>query len=234
MMPKTNSLRETNMPNYRCRYLIPFLFLVLMIPLTYAAGPIIIDRFSGEKNSDGLPKGWKLKQWFGSTHDIRLEEKDGNYFVRLISDRNSFGIFKEYEWKVQDHPVIRWRWKVTRLPDGGDVREKNKDDQAAQLYVLFPRFPSAINSRLVGYIWESTAPKGGKFTSKKSSNTRYVVLESGKEKLGEWITEERNVYDDYKELFGDDPPEAGGITLMIDSDDTKSSAESFFDDIEIQ
>jgi hypothetical protein len=218
----------------RKRFAPILLLLVLTIQFAYAEEWIVIDRFSAEKSSDGLPEGWSLKQWFGHTHDIRLEEADGNYFVRLVSQQNSFGIYKEFKWNVKEHPIIRWRWKVTRLPEGGDVREKDKDDQAAQLYVLFPRFPSVINTRLVGYIWESTAPKGGKFTSQKSSNTRYVVLESGKEKLGEWITEERNVYDDYKELFGEDPPEAGGVTLMIDSDDTKSSAESFFDDIEIR
>jgi hypothetical protein len=210
------------------------LLLVFLDRFGMTAETIVIDRFSAEKEKNGLPKGWSLKQWFGKTRDVRIEEEKGDFYVHLISDHNSFGIYKEFEWKTREHPIIRWRWKVARLPEGGDVREKRKDDQAAQLYVLFPRFPSAVNTRLVGYIWESTAPKGEKITSKKSSNTRYIVLESGKDRLGEWITEERNVHDDYKALFGEEPPEAGGVTLMIDSDDTKSAAESFFDDIEIR
>ncbi len=91
-----------------------------------------------------------------------------------------------------------------------------------------------INTRLLGYIWDTTAPKEAKVTSQKSSNTRYIVLESGKEHLGEWIQESRNIYDDYKTLFDEDPPDIGGITLMIDSDDTHSSAESFFTDIRLE
>jgi len=120
------------------------------------------------------------------------------------------------------------------LPKDGDVRKKETDDQAAQIYVAFPRFPAKINTRLVGYIWENKTPKDLKVTSQKSSNTRYIVLQSGAEKLGQWVEEERNVYEDYKALFKDEPPEAGGVTLMIDSDDTHSRAESFFDDIRLE
>lgn len=214
--------------------IVAFVIVMLCYGLSGAADSLTVDRFSGKKNEKGLPNGWKLKQWFGKSNDIRLVEENGGFAVQLVSEQNSFGIYKKKKWRVQEHPIIRWRWKVTRLPDGGDVRLKAKDDQAAQLYVVFPRFPSAVNSRLLGYIWDTSAPKGQNHISKKSSNTRYFVLQSGPEKLGEWITEERNVYEDYKTLFGKEPPTAGGVTLMIDSDDTKSKAESFFDDIEIQ
>lgn len=197
-----------------------------------AEKPFFAERFD-QGVEDALPKGWRLKQWTGRDHDVRLEKSNGENAVHLISDHNSFGIVKKFTWRTKDHSLIRWRWKVTELPQGGDVREKSKDDQAAQLYVVFPRFPSAINSRLVGYIWDTSAPKGGKFVSQKYSKTRYVVLESGSSETGKWISEQRNVYEDYKDLFNEEPPDADGITLMIDSDDTGSRAESYFANIEI-
>ena len=43
------------------------------------------------------------------------------------------------------------------------------------------------------------------------------------------MSEKRNVLQDYRDLFGEEPPKVGGVTLMIDSDDTKSTAESYFD-----
>ncbi len=189
---------------------------------------------SGVPDADGIPSGWSLKQWFGKSRKIEVIREGGGPVLHLISDKNSFGIYREEKFDIRETPVLRWKWKVTRLPEGGDVREKSKDDQAAQLYVMFPRFPAAINSRMVGYIWDSSTPAGTKVTSRKSSNTRYVVLHSGKEGLGGWVEERRNVYTDYKDLFGEEPPEGGGITLMIDSNDTKSSAESFFSDIRLQ
>ena len=117
------------------------------------------------------------------------------------------------------------------MPAGGDVRKKETDDQAAQIYVVFPKFPSQINSRMLGYIWDTSAPVGSSVTSAKLSTTKYIVLKSGKDEIGKWLSEKRNVYEDYKKLFDEEPPKVGSIALMIDSDDTKTSAESFFGDI---
>ncbi|HZR47716.1 MAG TPA: DUF3047 domain-containing protein [Candidatus Manganitrophaceae bacterium] len=214
------------------QYIALFLGLLLLSPLF--ASVAFEEHFSSGVDSSGLPKGWELKQWFGENHRIEIVDEGGNKVLNLGSEQNSFGIYIEYDFDSKQTPLLTWRWKVTQLPDGGDVRNKKKDDQAAQIYVMFPRFPTMINTRLVGYIWDTTAPKGEKVTSTKSSNTRYMVLQSGQEHLGEWITERRNVYEDYKALFGEEPPDAGGITIMIDSNDTRSSAESYFDDIRIE
>ena len=217
---------------------IPFKYILILTGILFLspvfAGDPFQETFSEGADSKGLPMGWELKQWFGDTHRIEIVDEAGNKVLNLGSAQNSFGIYKEYDFDSKETPLVSWRWKVTELPEGGDVRNKKKDDQAAQLYVMFPRFPKMINTRLVGYIWDASAPKGEKVTSAKSSNTRYIVLQSGKEHLGEWISEKRNVYEDYKALFGEEPPEAGGITLMIDSNDTHSSAESYFDDIRIE
>lgn len=190
---------------------------------------IIVDPVSAGLGADDIPIGWSLKQWFGGGHDIRIEKNDGKPVLHLISKQNSFGIYKKFDFNIHDAPTLTWRWKVTVLPTGGDVRSKKTDDQAAQVYVMFPRFPSAINTRLVGYIWENLTPKGLHVTSKKSSNTRYVVLRNHTDPLGQWMDEQRDVLQDYRDLFGEDPPQVGGVTLMIDSDDTQSSAESYFD-----
>lgn len=192
------------------------------------------ETFTDKQNPDGTPKGWRLKEWSGSNPVIRLESEKEITALHLISVSNSFDLYKEFTFDVREYSILRWRWKATVLPKGGDVRSKETDDQAAAIYVPFPRFPAFINTRLVGYLWENKTPKDLKVTSQKFSNTRYIVLESGTEKLDQWVDEKRNIYEDYKTLFGEEPPLAGGITLMIDSDDTHSRAESFFDNIRIE
>ena len=62
----------------------------------------------------------------------------------------------------------------------------------------------------------------------------YIVVRSGNGKLNNWITEERNVLADYRKVFNQEPPVVGGIVLVIDSDDTRSQAESFFAQIEFK
>ncbi|MBI3802638.1 MAG: DUF3047 domain-containing protein [Nitrospirae bacterium] len=209
------------------------LSILFLIPALLPAEEVFQEDFTAGLEA-GLPRGWKLKQWFGKSHQVEIVSDDGAPAVRLVSDKNSFGLYREFATQAKSAPLLTWKWKVVRLPDGGDVRDKKKDDEAAQIYILFPRFPKMFNTRMLGYIWDSSAPKGSQVVSRKSSNTRYVVLESGKEHLGEWLKESRNIYDDYRALFGEEPPAVGGITLMIDSDDTGSSAESYFADIRLR
>ena len=116
---------------------------------------------------------------------------------------------------------------MTALPAGADSRRKETDDQAAQIYVTWPRFPEAVRSRIIGYVWDTTAPAGTVVKSQKTGTVTYVVVRSGATDLGKWFTERRNVRDDFKQIYGEDPDDPSALSLGIDSDDTKSSAESY-------
>jgi hypothetical protein len=45
------------------------------------------------------------------------------------------------------------------------------------------------------------------------------------------MTEERNVYEDYKRAFGEEPPMISGIAIMTDTDNTGESAEAYYGNI---
>ena len=101
-------------------------------------------------------------------------------------------------------------------PKGGDARKSATDDEAAQIYVTFPRFPAAVRSRIISYIWDTTAPVGSVFKSEKTGLVTYIVVRSGPTDLGKWLTESRNVLDDYKKIFGEAPGEdVGAISIAI-------------------
>jgi DUF3047 family protein len=63
--------------------------------------------------------------------------------------------------------------------------------------------------------------------SVKPEDRHYVVLRSGRGELGKWITERRNVAEDFRKIYGEAPDNPTALSLSIDSDDTASSAESF-------
>jgi Protein of unknown function (DUF3047) len=68
--------------------------------------------------------------------------------------------------------------------------------------------------------------------SASSSAVTYVVLRSGEAGLGRWHTEMRNVYDDYKRIYGEEPAEElRAVSVAIDSNDTRSRAESYMGEI---
>ena len=58
-----------------------------------------------------------------------------------------------------------------------------------------------------------------------------IVVESGPERLGRWVNEERNVYQDYKRAFGEEPPRINGVAIMTDTDNTKDRATAYYGDI---
>src|SRR5581483_6071830 len=148
---------------------------------------------------------------------------------QLKSAGDSSNISREIKGKVDltATPILEWSWKVVALPAGADSRRKETDDQAAQLYVTWPRFPEAVRSRIIGYIWDTTAPAGSVIKSQKTGTVTYVVLRSGTADLGKWVTERRNVREDFKRIYGEEPDAPSILSVGIDSDDVKGSAESY-------
>ena len=58
-----------------------------------------------------------------------------------------------------------------------------------------------------------------------------IVVQSGESRINTWIVEEKNVYEDYKKIFGNEPPMIAAVGIMTDTDDTEESALSFYGDI---
>jgi hypothetical protein len=58
-----------------------------------------------------------------------------------------------------------------------------------------------------------------------------IAVESGSEKVGQWVKEERNILEDYRKIFGEDPPEIGAVALMSDTDDTQEEVTAYYGDI---
>jgi len=180
----------------------------------------------------GIPPGWQGHKWGSPKYDFTVVEDGAGKVLRLKSDNDSSTISKEIKVDVTEYPILEWKWKAVALPPRGNARKAETDDEGAQIYVTFPRFPTALRSRTIGYIWDSTEPAGASFPSAKVSTVHFIVVRSGSGDLGKWITETRNVVEDFKKIHGEEPDvPAGGITLSINSQNTGSRAESFFGEI---
>ena len=192
---------------------------------------LVVGRFSGERlETNGVPPGWQRNN-LGDNSKIAIDGEKEDYFLHILCVNDYIALGKKISFDVHKFPYLSWRWKASRLPEGGDIRNRETDEQAGQVYVVFPKFPSPVNTRSVGYIWDSQAPAGLSGTSTAYSNMKYVVLQSGSAKLNQWISEARNVYDDYQKLFQEEPPKVGGVMLYINTQHSKSSAEIFYADI---
>jgi hypothetical protein len=212
-----------------------FLAVSLIAGPLRAADPPTVPVEDWAKQTDGktgIPDGWKGQNWGSPKYDFRIATQGGRKAINLKSANDSSTISKEVKVDVKTWPVLQWSWQVVTLPKGGDARKSATDDEAAQIYVTFPRFPAAVRSRIISYIWDTAAPVGSVFKSEKTGLVTYVVVRSGPADLGKWLTESRNVLEDYKKIYGEAPGEdVGAISIAIDSNDTNSTAESYFGEI---
>ena len=191
------------------------------------AAPVLEDWRAAAPGRMGVPPGWKPYETpFGRpAYDFTVVDDDGRRGLRMKSADEHSTIAKEMAIHLADTPVLRWEWKAVTFPSGADLREWGKSDGTAHLFVIWPRFPALVRSRLIGYVWDPVLPAGGIFPSRKTRTVTFIVARSGVERRGQWVSEERNVADDYRRVFGEEPEDPKAIALSIDTNDTHGSAE---------
>lgn len=211
-----------------------------------------IGKFSAAAEGETLPDGWKPLTFKKiERHTAYKLVKDGDtVVVRATSEAASSGLTKEIKINPREYPIVQWRWKVANVFKNGDVTKKEGDDYPARLYITFEYDSSKVSflekakyeaARLmygqyppigaVTYIWESKAPKGTVVPNPYTDRAMMVVVESGASLLNTWITEERNLYEDYKTAFGEEPSMISGVAIMTDTDNTRESATAYYGDI---
>ena len=177
----------------------------------------------------GVPGDWKRQTWGGAAYDFEIVADNGQPVLHLKSRGDSSTISRDLrgQFNLWEAPFLEWSWKVVTLPTGAHACHKSTDDEAAQVYVAWLRFPEMVRSLIIGYVWDSTGRVGTICKSQKAPTVTYVLLRSGPGELGKWITERRNVVEDFLKIYGAAPENPSALALSIDSDDTASSAESF-------
>ena len=201
----------------------------IMVATAVAADQIVVEDWKDKVGAAGVPHGWQRQNWGTPKYEFKVVESDGRPALHMKSAAEGSTITRDVKGKMQlkATPILEWSWKAVKLPKGGDSCKKATDDQAAQVFVVWPRFPEAVRSRIIGYVWDSTLPAGTICKSEKTSTVTYIVVHSGPADLGKWITERRNVRDDFQKIYREAPEDPAALSLGIDSNDTDSTAESY-------
>ncbi len=212
------------------RALAVVLVVVLVATATWAADVAVIEDWSTHPvGARGVPNGWKTQNWGSPKYEFAIADNGGHRVLHLRSTGDSSTISRDVKGKVKlkQTPILEWTWKAMTLPKNGNACVKATDDEVLQIYVAWPRFPEAVRSRIIGYIWDTSAPVGTICKSEQTGTVTYVVVRSGTADLGQWLTERRNVREDFRRIYGEDPGDPGAISVSIDSNDTQSTSESY-------
>jgi hypothetical protein len=199
---------------------------ILSITIIAYADTLDISRFSNE----GL-SGWDRKSFKGET-EYSIVKEGGSTVIKAHSRAAASGLFRKVQLDPLQYRYLHWKWKIVEPLGNGAEKTKRGDDYSARVYVVFPGL-FFWQTKAINYVWSSQLPKGESFPNPYTGNAMMVVVESGAEKAGTWVMEERDILADYRRLFGGEPRQIGAIAVMTDTDDTGGEATAWYGEISI-
>lgn len=181
---------------------------------------------------EGWEKNWIERKFAGPPATFEMVKEDADSVLQVTTNRSGSALWHSLNIKPTERTKISWRWKVEdTLPDDTPERNKIGDDYVARVFLVFA--PHLVNwrTRAICYVWAANEPTGTIYRSPYSRNVGIVVVQSGKENRGDWVTENRGIAKDYRKVFGRAPELLIAVAIMVDTDNTNNSALTFFDDI---
>ncbi len=226
--------------------------ILLSISSANAQEIIEVGKFSAAGEGKTPPTGWEplaFPKISKHTH-YELVKDSGILVVKAISEAAASGLTHNIAIDLNKTPILHWRWKADDVIQKSDVTRKEGDDYAARIYITFAYEPDKVSfgkklkynaGKLlfgaelpigaINYIWESKTPKDTIVDNAYTDFVKMIVVESGTEKTGQWVEESRNVYEDYKKAFSEEPPMISGVAIMTDTDNTGETATAYYGDI---
>lgn len=211
-----------------------------------------VSMFSGNSAREGLPDGWQT--WtlsrFKRPTEYRLVTDNGITVLRARASSSASGLIHPLDLDPAQYRFLHWHWKVEELIKGADNSRKSTEDSPVRVVVsfagdldklsfddrvFFDQVKAIAGQQLpyatLMYIWENRAPKDSVIANPHTSRIKMVVAESGRDKLGAWQTQTRDVYADFKRAFGEDPGRITAIAILTDTDNTGENVHAYYGDI---
>jgi hypothetical protein len=177
----------------------------------------------GGEPEEARDEGVDISRW-------EVQEENGDKYLHIRNEHHpghTVSVFLDVEdegWNLHEYPILSWRWRVHEVPPGADERYTETNDSPAAVAVVFGKKMFFIPIT-IKWVWSSTLPVGAVAYRPGRGRAYNIVLNSGTERLGEWITVERNIFNDYISIFGELPPdEPLAIQLQTDANRTPGGA----------
>ncbi len=193
-----------------------------------------VTRFSSGEPGEPLPAGWRA--WtvgkYKKATEYSLVKEDGRTVIRASANASASGLSQDVRVDTREFPLLRWRWKVPELIAGADNTRRHSEDSPVRMIVTF----QGDNSRwsFEDRLFASQMKVSTIITNQYTTRVKMIVAESGNDRLGEWREEVRNVYEDYKRAFGEEPPLTRSVGIMTDTDNTGEKVHAYYGDISFQ
>jgi len=156
--------------------------------------------------------------------------ENGN-FLKGIADNAASGLGKKTKINLNKTPFINITWKIEKDLPGIKENTKKGHDFAARVFVIKKTGATPLSNRAINYVFSSNNKIGVSSPSPYTKKSIDKVLASTKENLNEWITVKANVKEDFKKFHDLDVNQLDGLAIMVDTDNSKMKAISYFQNI---
>jgi len=156
--------------------------------------------------------------------------KNGKY-LKAVANNAASGLGKEIKINLNSTPFINITWKVEKNLDGIKESTKKGHDFAGRVFVIKKTGATALSNRAVNYVFSSNDSVGNNWPSPYTKKSIDNVLSTTKEHMNEWVTVKANVKKDFKKFHDLDVDEIDGIAIMTDTDNSKMTAITYFQNI---
>jgi hypothetical protein len=213
-----------------------------------------IPRFSTMKPGGVAPQEWKpfvLASTKKNT-DYMLVTEDGVMVLRATAHGSASAMEFKTQFDPHKFPMLSWRWKVAQgVPDANNA-DVSKEDSAVRVMIGFDgdtsklgfkdKFASSLAQTASGqplpyatlmYIWGNKVALDSVTVSGRTSRIRMLALNVDDQGIGKWQSFTRNLVEDYKRAFGEEPGNVISIQLLTDTDNTGDDAQAFYGDISV-
>lgn len=236
------------------KMLLPGLLCAFVAVGSAAQQPPEIPRFSAGKADTAPPAEWKHLPLAGfkTNTDYLLVVEDGTVVVRAMSHNAASFLAVQTDFDPHRFPTLSWRWKVVQAIPTANTADQSKEDAPARLMVAFAgdssklpfkdRLAASAAQSISGrplpyaelmYVWGNKVPVDSVTVSSRTSRIRMLAVAADEQGIGKWQNYTRNLVEDFKRVFGEEPGNVTSIQIMTDTDNTGGDAQAFYGDVTV-
>lgn len=210
-----------------------------------------VARFS--RAAPGAPlapwEPWFVRRGVAPT-DYRVVDVEGTTaLVAEAREGGGSGMSRRIRVDPKRHPVLEWRWRVPADPATphelssassplarlslafhGDTDKLDFDDRV-KLRLAKVLTANGLPYASLLYVWMRDVAAETVIHSPYTERVRMIVVESGTQRAGQWVGVRRNVVEDYRRAYGEEPQDIVSVGLMTDSGDDRSPRRTIYGDI---
>ena len=217
---------------------------MLLAPLAQAQS-LALSAFSSA-TGDKPPAPWRVVGVPGGKIPLTsyaLVEMDGRKVQRVEADKSYGNLVHDLPAVVPEAGLrLRWRWRLDEALRGADLRRREGDDSPLKVCALFDmplaglgliernllrlaRVASGekLPSATLCYVWDGTLAPGTLLPNAYTARVRFIVLDSGEQRLGQWVAHSRDLAADFRRAFGEESdavPPLQAVLVGADADNT--------------